>query len=174
MGRKFTLYFFLVLLWPVLPACTTTHQSVFGLQPEYPEVLFSQGKIVFVEIDSLQPTFKWESFPRPKDIEADREGLLGQISEVTYDLKVWHAEGLIYSREGLPDPYHKFERVLPPSHNFIWTIRARFKLDGQPRVTEWGMSQYPQRISRKKYGPSIRRSRVIPNPNYYRFKTPAR
>jgi hypothetical protein len=40
-------------------------------------------------VDSVQPLLRWEAFPRSKDREADREGIVGQITEVTYDLKVW-------------------------------------------------------------------------------------
>ncbi|MFQ5658186.1 MAG: hypothetical protein ACE5G5_11635 [Candidatus Methylomirabilales bacterium] len=115
----------------------------------------------------MQPTFRWESFPRPQDYEADKVGLLRRIQNVTYDLKIWRAEDdypveEVYSREGLPEPLHKIEEPLEPSTKYLWSIRARFEIEGHFRVTEWGIwvSYRAQRLPR------------VPNPFYYRFKTP--
>jgi hypothetical protein len=121
--------------------------------------------------DSLQPLLRWEAFPRSKDREADREGIVEQITEVTYDLKVWETphrvtsprvrrgpKGVItevqeeapgrfdgelepiYVRTGLTTPSHRVDLLLKPATYYMWTIRARFLLEGQPRVTEWGQS----------------------------------
>ncbi|MCX7771199.1 MAG: hypothetical protein N2202_09015, partial [Proteobacteria bacterium] len=127
-------------------------------------------EIVFTEVDSLQPTFKWASFPKSRDIERDEQGFLIKIRDVTYDLKIWKSENefpgyLIYSRQSLPEPFHKIEQLLEPCAKYFWTVRARFKIDGETRVTEWGISAIPG-------GLMVRKSHEIPNPNLYRFKTP--
>ena len=168
------LFWLAALTW--LVGCTRP-APVSGLRPEYPEarskVLGSE--VPFVKLDSVQPTLRWESFPRPQDHEADKEGLLSRIRNVTYDLKIWRADEksaieypaeLVYSRRGLPEPWHKLEDPLKPSTKYFWTVRARFELDGQTRITEWGVTEHPQ-------FPQVARLPVVPNPMYYRFKTPS-
>jgi len=64
-----------------------------------------RGEIAEVSVDTLQPTLKWEAFPRYTDREDGPKGLADKISDVTYDLKVWKGtEGrplqLIYERTG--------------------------------------------------------------------------
>ncbi len=137
------------------------HIPVTGLRPEYPNV----GP-AYVKVDSLKPTFRWEPFPRPQDYEADKEGVLRRINHVTYDLKILRAEDdypieLIYARQGLPDPSHSIEEPLEPSTKYYWTIRARFELDSNPRITQWGQG-----------GGGSGRQVVVPESFYYRFKTP--
>lgn len=158
---------------------------VFGLKPEYPENRIDTDNIVFVKVDFLQPTLRWESFPRPQDLIEDKEGMLYLMSNVTYDLNIWRAEGdypyaKIYSKQGLREPYYQLEEPLEPCSKYFWTIRARFEIDSKVRVTEWGIS--------KRGGPPMiyhhmdiginsplalgRRSPIVPNPALYRFKTP--
>jgi len=95
-------------------------------------------------VDSLQPTFQWQPFPRPADEFADR------IQDVTYELRIWTTtQGLSgklrYSRDGLKLPSHKLEEPLEPSIQYLWSVRARFMIDGDLRVTEWGMAGLPLR-----------------------------
>ena len=138
---------------------------VSGLRPEYPKVRGSH----YSKVDSLQPTFRWEFFHWPQDYEANKEGVLKGIRNVTYELKIWrivdeYPVELIYARQGLPEPFHKIEEPLEPSTKYFWTIRARFELDGRPRVTGWGywgVNPLP-----------AYRIKQVPNPLYFRFKTP--
>ncbi len=62
-----------------------------GLEPQTPGRHYTWDYTSTIFVDSLQPTLRWEAFPRPEDREADREGLLSRISDVTYDLKIWKA-----------------------------------------------------------------------------------
>ena len=146
--------------------------AVRGLRPEYPEVPAFR-LAAFIEVDSLQPTLRWEGFPRPQDRDADKEGLLDRIRNVTYDLKIWRAENetpgeVVYTRQALPEPWHRLEQPLEPSTKYFWTIRARFELDGDPRVIEWGAIGHPMAPPSS----PLRRSPLVPSPNHYRFKTP--
>jgi hypothetical protein len=145
----------------------------YGLKPEYPKMQYSFGgaRIAISEVNSLQPTFRWESFPRPQDIKNDKDGLIAQIHNVTYDLKIWRVEDynsgkIAYRREGLPEPLHKIEEPLEPSTRYSWTIRARFEVDGHIRVTEWGALCVNNRSPIVQYG--------SPNRCYsgYQFDTP--
>lgn len=171
--------------------------AVRGLRPEYPEALLNGAsqKASFVKVDSLRPTLRWEPFPRPEDHKAGREGLVSGIGDVTYDLKIWEAyeEGpveypaeLVYSRRELREPWHKLEEPLKPSTKYFWTIRARFELHGQARVTEWGVTgvwvppfaalagHREERDDARRWSePLLGRLDVVPNPLHYRFKTPS-
>ena len=92
-------------------------------------------------IDTLQPTFKWESFPTAQDIRVDRKGIVNRISNVTYDLRVWRDNEservLIYEKKGLKDNNHKIECSLEHHSYYLWTVRARFRLDDQYKATRW-------------------------------------
>ncbi len=169
----------------LLATSCTVKSSVFGLKPEYPENRIGglyrsdTNEIVFVEVDSFQPTLRWESFPRPQDLKEDNA--LSSIKNVTYDLKIWRSEGnypavLICSKQGLHEPRYKLEEPLEPCSRYFWTIRARFEIEGKGRVTEWGVSimGIPQDmdamlISSHAFG---RRSPIVPNRDLYRFKAP--
>lgn len=165
MGRRYNPWkvFISPVVFLVMGGCAT-HVSVFGLRPEYPEV----HHLAFVEVDSLQPMLRWESFPRPQDHEADNEGLMNRIRVVTYELKIWRAENdypgeLVYTRQGLPEPSHKIDDSLQRCTKYFWTIRARFTLEGHSRVTEWGLATTSYISPRVAY---------VPIPFYYRFRTP--
>lgn len=151
--------------------------SFFGLRPEYPGVRgpLTGDKLIgewfeWTKVDSLQPTLRWEPFPRPQDREASGLDLRNRVYTVTYDLKISRGAPdfaksrsmeLIYERSGLTAPYHKLEQSLEPNRKYFWAIRARFELDGDPRRTEWGTTHY---LGRKLAN--------IPNHYSYRFKTP--
>ena len=135
--------------------------TAVGLHPVYPplEKKAFATHCEFVEVDSLQPTLKWQPFPRPSDDFADK------VQDVTYELRVWtKIQGpsgkLRYSREGLKLPSYKLEEPLEASIQYLWSVRARFMIDGDMRVTEWGMAGLPLR------------NEAIPNLSCFRFKTP--
>jgi hypothetical protein len=123
------------------------------------------------EADSLQPTLRWEPFPRPEDLTVDKAGRLVTVRNPTYELRIWRAADdfpaeLVYVRNGLSEPIHTVETPLAPEILYLWTIRARFALDGEPRVTEWGVPLLGEG--------SDARGTEIPTRWYYRFKTPKR
>ena len=135
--------------------------TVVGLHPKYPplEKKAFATHCEFVEVESLQPTFQWQPFPRPADDFADK------VHDVTYELRIWTTtQGpsgkLRYSRDGLKLPSHKPEESLEPSIQYLWSVRARFMIDGDLRVTEWGMAGLPLR------------NEAVPNLSCFRFKTP--
>ena len=139
-----------------------------GPRPEYPPL--EKGSFAlwgkFVEVDSLRPTLRWQRFPGAEDHEADKERNLKRVEDVSYELRVWKTVSgysglLVYARDGLTTPYHKLEKALEPSSKYLWTVRARFVLDGLPQATEWGLAGY------------LLRDIVVPNPSCFRFITPA-
>ncbi len=152
-----------------LAGCAT---PVAGLRPLYPEV----GRNL-PQVDFLQPMLRWEAFPRPADLEGDRDGWLSRIRDVTYDLRIWkvgrvsflwyYPGELIYSRNALPVPTHRIETRLEPTTSYLWSVRARFDLDGQQRVTEWGVLLESRG---QKFDP---RTAQIPLRGFYPFYTPS-
>ena len=135
---------------------------MIGLRAEYPEqrfILFIDPiPAAFVLVDSLQPTLRWESFPRVEDIE----NKIGTVADVSYQLRI-SGDGFNYnySRDGVKEPCHKIETPLEPSKNYLWTVRACFVLNGENRCTVWGA------VSKWEYW-------TFPHPNVwsYRFQAP--
>lgn len=117
------------------------------------------------EVESLQPTLRWEMFPRPGDIQVDAQNM-GRISNVRYDLVIAGEDGLsvdrtVYRRDELPAPEHHVEMPLESDRRYFWSVRARFELDGQTRFTEWGNMSFP-----------VRETTTAPSDFSYRFRTP--
>ncbi len=152
----------------VLAGCTSP-TPIYGLRPQYPEAQVAPGpRVAFIEVDSRQPTLRWEAFPTDDDRKADQEGLLGRMSAVTYDLRIFRAEREfptepIYTRLGLPEPRHRLESPLEPSTKYFWTVRARFQLNGRTRVTPWGRIAQPGSADFP-----------VPSPFYYGLQTSSR
>ena len=151
--------FFYLMVLLVLAGCYTAS----GLKPIYPEVVKSHAGSGFFEVDSLQPIFRWESFPPVQDLSKDKDALLGRIHNVTYELIIIRArEGLppktIYIRDKLPEPSHEIEDPLEPSTKYFWSVRAHFEVDGDTRVSQWAGIAAPWTDKRA--------------PRFYRFKTP--
>ncbi len=143
---------------------------VVGLHPENPPVERSPLALYsdFVMVNSLQPIFRWEPFPRPDDLEATEEGAFRRIKAVTYELRIWKTTTgtsgpLVYAREGLKVPNHQVEEPLEPSTQYLWTVRAHFTLmDGRLHFIEWGLAG------------KLLRGQTVPNPSCFRFKTPGK
>jgi hypothetical protein len=48
------------------------------------------------QTQSLQPQLQWETFPRPEDVKSDKDGRLRTARAVTYDLRIWRADGEVF------------------------------------------------------------------------------
>ena len=130
----------------------------YALKPDYPAPVRSidirgawferyrqsWGGLQFVPVDSLTPVFRWERFPRAIDVEAVG-GVAGRFTDVSYEFELYEAQRIgviyehgrpLYRRTGLSEPQARLD-PLRPCGRYVWTARARFRLDGQPRVTEW-------------------------------------
>lgn len=93
------------------------------------------GHLERFQLDSLTPTFEWEEFPRGFDITIG-DGV-GQAQEVQYDFRIYAETDIAYERSGLAKPKHRVEVPLKACHGYRWTVRARFRLNGSARATEW-------------------------------------
>jgi len=103
----------------------------------------------FYTVDSLQPTLRWQAFPTPDMLEADKGGELQGVADVGYELRIYDElrywggffyYDLIYSRT-VKAPEHSLEQPLKACGNYRVTFRARFTLAGVPRVTQWAGNQ---------------------------------
>ena len=132
-----------------------------GLRPENPELrvralycidcISSPSRHLFTEVDTLRPDFRWEPLVGAEQSADDKAP--EKIQDVKYEIRLFTAQrtdrgffgvmvpellgGPIYSRSGLVKPRHRIEKSLAPCTKYFWTVRARFRIDGQPRLTEW-------------------------------------
>ncbi len=97
-------------------------KAIYGAVDRYP-------------LNELQPTFRWEPWPRGFDIVPGNGP--GQAHQVRYDLRIFRATEIIYERRGLVEAVHRLEQPLEPCHIYRWTVRARFVLNDALRATEW-------------------------------------
>jgi hypothetical protein len=144
---------------------------------------FSRERIT-PKLVSRRPTFQWEAFPRDKDLRSDSKGLLSHISDISYDLIVWKTRDnipteLVYDKRGLVLTErtlreeriveYTIDKALESSTEHYWSVRARFMLDGKPRITRWSYSRIPWNALEEQ-DPCL--ADHIPLSNYYRFMTP--
>lgn len=97
-------------------------------------------------VGSLQPTLRWETFPRDVDLKVSPEAM-GRVRNVTYDLVIAEekesaAGAIVYVGTALPTNNHALEEPLKPKTKYYWTVRARFDLDGRQHVTEWATTAW--------------------------------
>jgi hypothetical protein len=102
--------------------------------------------LTFVPIDSLQPTLQWEAFPRSFDV-TEIGGDASRLSDVYYELEVyrqWDQNSTAEERQSplfrhveLAETAYRFDTPLEPCRRYYWRVRAHFRLDEWPRVTEW-------------------------------------
>jgi hypothetical protein len=137
--------------------------SAYGLAPLEPGLLTPW--LTLPQVAGLQPTLRWQPFPREADIAA-APGAMARVRNVRYDLVIAREQALapaeiVYRRGDLPQPAHWLEAPLAARTTYYWTVRARFELDGRERVTAWGSTHY-----------AARETWTAPSHFSYRFSTP--
>ena len=148
-------------LAPVYPKAEAVKWSErFVFPSAQPADVCPASLLHFPDIDSVRPTLRWGAFPRDLDRRQLTPTVVKNITDVTYDLKIWEAEGcergrLIYATSGLRTPEHQMAESLAPESRYFWTVRARFVADGQPMATRWAhadvMTCFPNDISDWQY-----------------------
>ena len=100
----------------------------------------------YLMIPLLRDEVSWEAFPRAWDTNSLPPGI--QASDVSYRIRFFEITPdagqpgsadirLVHERSGLPEASYDPNEYLKGCRNYLWTVRAEFMLDGQPRVTEW-------------------------------------
>ena len=133
--------------------------SLAPLYPPGPGMVhvYRQGTLAspprpFVQIDSLQPTLRWEA-ARPQS--APEQTQTANHPFVVYDLQVfqaregkaffedgWFPGDLIIKRENLAEPRFEIEAPLKLCAKYFWTVRATWETRGRLTASEW-MATYP-------------------------------
>jgi len=150
----------------VLAACKSSSPSitVFGLWPEQPPLRYkpydfwSGGNYYdWPRLDADKIVLQWAAYPGQRaEGVPDTNSFFAKHQPVTYDLRIWRgmsadqfSDDLVYARDDLVNPSHEVEVPLSRGCWYFWSVRARFKLDGQTRVTEWSRIQSPMPITRQ-------------------------
>ena len=105
-------------------------------------------------VDSLVPTLRWHALaPELAGAGAGTVATAG-LPAISYDLAIWKGmpitpdEGVqapIYYRTGLTGLEHGLEEPLEPSTHYSYSVRARFLLNGRPRITPWARVDHCKR-----------------------------
>jgi hypothetical protein len=124
----------------------------------------SNSELVYPVISFVRPSFQWEAFTPPAFISSSP-------TNITYDFRIWKVRNgspgeLIYESKGLPRPVHEMQKPLEPDTRYFWSVRARFKLDGEDRLADWSRALQPHKPWIRSDLPS-----PIPAANYFRFIT---
>lgn len=141
--------------------------STVGLYPDNPPVTRKGVSLRtdFVQVDTLQPTFRWHPLAIRTNPVSDKES--ARIDNITYEIRIWRTVSsetgkLVYQRRQLTTTQHQLEQTLDYGTRYYWSVRAHFDVDGKPRTTEWTLAGY------------LLRSDSVPNDSCLRFKTPDR
>jgi hypothetical protein len=137
--------------------------AAYGLAPIEPALI--GGFLSISRVESLQPTLRWQAFPRAQDLAAAPRDM-ARVQNVRYDVVIARSQDLapaeiVYRREALSRPEHTLEAPLAAGTEYFWTVRARFELDGRERVTSWGCTEH-------EHGERW----TVPSRFSYRFRTP--
>lgn len=129
--------------------------AICGLRPISPRAIrhFGVFETKPERVGSVSPRLVWESFPRSRDVEDDPSSVLARVADVRYDLRIWTGEHggpgeLVYQRDGLVlvpvqgAVAHAVQAPLAPASQYLWSVRARFRLDGAERVTRWSHDMF--------------------------------
>lgn len=97
-----------------------------------------------VAVDSRTPRLAWSAGPPADKGNAVPEG----ATDFRYDLRIWQvADGrtgeLVIERFGLAAPTYDVESPLAANTTYGWSVRARYRVDGQPRATRWSAVALP-------------------------------
>ena len=136
-----------------------------GLYPDNPP-LAKKGLSLqtdFVEIDTLQPTFRWHPLAIGTDLPEAQAS--ARIDNITYEIRIWRTVSsdlgkLVYQRKQLTSTEHQLEQALDYATRYYWSVRAHFDIDGKNRNDGMDLAGY------------LLRSDSVPNDSCLRFKTP--
>lgn len=184
MSTKANITLAVLVLWPGLGLAMDA--AISGFKPSYPkqEYAFWGARLTMVVVDSLQPTLRWTPFPGRHQFGAGDSGRpfipethAARARNVRYDVRIWQVENLtaravVYERFAIKTNSHTLEESLQPSKPYFWSIRARFEINGETRISEWSLSMIPWTPGESPRSQARRRGQ-IPAANFYRFETPS-
>lgn len=149
------------------------------------------------KVAGLLPAFQWEALPPQNQREQGADAANPAVTDIRYDLRIWTSVGggpgdLVYERlnlnlearteppparveaeEGVPVAApaafveHRLEEPLAANTEYLWSVRARYRLNGEPRVTHWSVLAFS-----RPGVPDPCRYEGIPPDRFHRFRTP--
>lgn len=112
------------------------------------------GEIALIDHDG-KARASWETFPTERLLEFG-DLTAKDITDVRYELRLRTIPKTtseptgnlkpVYKATGLNEATYVIPFKLPTCGEFVWAVRARFKLLGHPRVTEWSGRSYQRRM----------------------------
>jgi hypothetical protein len=139
----------LLLAYPLMPGFALTgagaNRRNYVVEPLYPQThqYRESGPAIPSAVSSLEPTFRWRSFPGEKVLKADFQRKLEGLSDLRYDLRIYRIENertrarTILEKNNIPAAEFETTQPLAPGTEYIWSVRARFVLDTGERTTRW-------------------------------------
>lgn len=139
----------LLLAYPLMPgfalAGAGTDQRNYVIRPIYPgpHRYWKAGSALAAPISSLQPTFRWQAFPDENVLNADFQRKLSRLQALRYDLRIYRLEEdrakarAIVERNNVDGTEYALTQPLAPGTEYIWSVRARFRIDTGERTTRW-------------------------------------
>ena len=105
-------------------------------------------------VDSLTPTLRWHALA--PELAGAGTGMVATagLPSISDDLAIWKGmpispddgvQAPMYCRTGLTGLAHRLEEPLEPSTHYSYSVRARFLLNGRPRITPWARVDHCQR-----------------------------
>lgn len=94
------------------------------------------------KLDTVTPTFSWESFPRAGDLTSGLEH--EHYENVFYEFRLHgrYQAANEFLVTGLVEPMYTIDEPLNFCQIYSWSVRAVFTLDDVPRHTEWAGFYY--------------------------------
>ncbi len=139
----------LLLAYPLMPGFAITgagpNQRNYPVEPIAPPAhqYWRAGSARASLATSLEPTFRWQSFPGEKVLNADFQGKLRQLSALRYDLRIYRLDNqrtkarIILERNNIAATEYRLTQPLAPDTEYVWSVRARFVLDTGERTSRW-------------------------------------
>ena len=139
----------LLLAYPLMPGFAITgaaaNQRNYPVEPIAPPVheYWRAGAARASLATSLEPTFRWRSFPGEKVLNADFQGKLRQLSALRYDLRIYRLDKqrstarIILERNNIQATEYRMTQPLAADTEYVWSVRARFVLDTGERTSRW-------------------------------------
>lgn len=148
----------MLLIWHptwTVPAEDPKPFTSFALQPISPPISTGfrftgsdrgANGLVITPIDTARPLFRWSALEELAE-RGNNPGTAARISEIHYEFRLHAAAGNksfgfmpgeeLLHRSDITEPVFNLSTALESCQTHFWTVRARFRLGGFPRVTEW-------------------------------------
>lgn len=136
-----------ILATGILVAANGCFPSV-GLRPLDPKPVIPQYTpwATVPQVESLTPMLIWQTFPRARDLERLGASSPAQVTNVRYELMLWRqskgsaGDPNLVVATNLTTPRYAIVVPLIRGCVYRWRVRARFELDGKPRLTPWSQA----------------------------------